>query len=153
MGARSFFPLQKGFTLIELVTVIVLLGAISIFALPRMMDRTGVDAAAFEQELRAALRHGRALASASGCEVQVRLSGGMYGVYLRGDAAGTSCGSGGFTQPARRPVESGAYEGSVPGTLTVSDFTVTFDGLGRSSGATVNVEGRTITVSAAGYVG
>jgi MSHA pilin protein MshC len=37
--------------------------------------------------------------------------------------------------------------------LVVSDFTVTFDGLGRSSGATVNVGGRTITVSGAGYVG
>jgi MSHA pilin protein MshC len=158
-GRRSFplpnspFPLQRGFTLVELVTVILLLGALSVFALPRMMDRTGLDATAFEQELRAALRHARALASASGCEVQVRVAGGIYGVYLRGDAAGQSCGTGTFTQPAAWPVRGGAYEGPVPDNVTVGDLTVTFDGLGRSSGGSTSVGGRTITVSVAGYVG
>ncbi len=137
----------------ELVTVILLLGALSVFALPRMMDRTGVDAAAFEQELRAALRHARSVASASGCDVQVRVGSGTYGVYVHGDAAGTSCGSSGFTQPVARPVQGGAYEGLVPGGVAVGSLTVTFDALGRSSGGSVNVGSRTITMSSAGYVG
>jgi len=144
---------SRGFTLIELVTVILLLGAVSVFALPRLMDRTGLDAAAFEQELKAAFRHARALASASGCEVQVRVTAGEYGVFLRADAAGQSCGSGGFTQAARQPVRGGAYQGTVPSGLTVGALTVTFDGLGRSSGGSISVGPRTITVSSAGYVG
>lgn len=144
---------SRGFTLIELVTVILLLGAISVFALPRLMDRSGLDAAAFEQELKAALRHARALASASGCEVQVRVAAGEYGVFLRADAAGQSCGSGAFTQVARQPVRGGAYQGTVPSGLAVGTLTVTFDALGRTGGGSLTVGTRTITVSGTGYVG
>jgi prepilin-type N-terminal cleavage/methylation domain-containing protein len=143
----------RGFTLIELVTVIVLLGAISVFALPRLMDRTGLDAAAFEQELKAALRHGRALALASGCDVQVRITSSGYGVFVRADAAGQSCGSGAFTQTIPRPVQGGAYQGVVPSGLSVGALTVSFDALGRTAGGSVAVGNRTITVSGVGYVG
>ncbi|WP_018953482.1 pilus assembly FimT family protein [Thioalkalivibrio sulfidiphilus] len=145
--------INRGFTLIELVTVIVLLGAISVFALPRMMDRTAVDAAAFEQELKAALRHGRALALASGCDVQVQITPAAYGVFVRAGAAGQSCGSGAFTHAVPRPIQSGAYQGVVPSGLSVGTLTITFDALGRTAGGSVAVENRTITVSGAGYVG
>ena len=35
---------QHGFTLIELVVVLVLVGILSVFALPKLMDRASMDA-------------------------------------------------------------------------------------------------------------
>ncbi|OGW42423.1 MAG: hypothetical protein A2010_14080 [Nitrospirae bacterium GWD2_57_9] len=53
---------RKGFTLIELVMVLVLIGIIAAFAAPRMGDVTGTKAGAFADKLRADIRYAQNLA-------------------------------------------------------------------------------------------
>lgn len=48
---------QEGFTLVELITVMVILGILSAFALPRIMDNRVFTGAAFNAEVVSALRY------------------------------------------------------------------------------------------------
>ena len=68
----------SGFTLIELILVIVVLGALSVFVSPRFFQKTSFDSLAFEQELKTAIRFAHTLSIASGCEVQVSLTANSY---------------------------------------------------------------------------
>jgi MSHA pilin protein MshC len=53
---------HKGFTLIELVMVIVLIGIIAMFVAPRMVDVAGTKAGSFRDKLRADIRYAQNLA-------------------------------------------------------------------------------------------
>ncbi|MCK9419922.1 MAG: type II secretion system GspH family protein [Nitrospirae bacterium] len=53
---------RKGFTLIELVMVLVLIGIIAMFVAPRMVDVAGTKAGAFRDKLRADIRYAQNLA-------------------------------------------------------------------------------------------
>lgn len=80
---------QKGFTLIELVVVIVILGLLAATALPRFIDLTGDARLASVQGVAGGLRSAAALARA---EVMVNGSGGgtiqMDGVNVAVNASG-----------------------------------------------------------------
>jgi MSHA pilin protein MshC len=53
---------QKGFTLIELVMVLVLIGILAVFVAPRLGDVTSSKAGAFRDKLRADIRYAQDLA-------------------------------------------------------------------------------------------
>ena len=55
---------QRGFTIIELVTVILILGILAVVAIPRFMDRS-FDERGFHDAVKAALQHARHVAVAS----------------------------------------------------------------------------------------
>lgn len=150
--------IEAGFTLIELITVMVLVGALALVVLPRLSGRADIDAAAFEQELVAALRTARSVATASGCPVQVRIDSAEYGVYLPSGAAGYQCGNAGagFTVPLPHPTGNRTYPAPVPGGVHLTATTVTFDGRGGAQtvpSGTIHLGGRTVSVvSETGYV-
>lgn len=124
---------QAGFTLVELITVIVILGIVSAVALPRMTDRSAFQARGFEDEVLAALRHARALAVASGCEVQVSIAGNAYTLNQQ-----LNCGAGGFTVAVIDPASQSAnYTGTAPAgiTLTAAPQPFVFDALGQATSA------------------
>ena len=144
-----------GFTLVELVLVLVLVGALSVFALPAFFDRSAYSEYAFQQELVGAFRYARKSAIASGCEVRVRVDAGGYALHYRGGGSDISCGTGPFVEDVPDPGGGGAYAASPPpGVAIGSGLTVAFDGLGRpSSAGTVNLASRSLTVEAGtGYV-
>lgn len=55
---------QRGFTLIEMVTVMIIVGILAVVAIPYFMDRT-FDERGFHDTVRAALQHARHVAVAS----------------------------------------------------------------------------------------
>lgn len=143
---------QQGFTIVELVVVIVLLGILSVTVLPRFFDISGYRDRAAYDELASALRYAQKLAVASGCEVQVALSANSYALQQHA----TDCSSGAFADISNHPVTTGAFSDVA---LTPSLGNCIFDPMGRCTDGTdpvdvtVGVGGRTISVvGETGYV-
>ncbi|MDP1698610.1 MAG: type II secretion system protein [Xanthomonadaceae bacterium] len=130
---------SAGFTVVELIAVIVVLGILSAMALPRLTDRSAFQARGFEDEVFAALRHARALAVASGCEVQVSIAGNGYTLNQQ-----SGCDVGGFTLAVPDPAtQAPVYAGTAPAGITLSavpaNFVFTDRGETFAAGVPTNV--------------
>jgi len=80
---------QRGFTIVELVMVIVVLGVLSAVAVPRFFDRKAFDERFYFEEALSAVRYAQKLAIASGCSIEIQLDQhGYRAVYTNdcGDA-------------------------------------------------------------------
>lgn len=113
-------PLQgknaQGFTLIELIAIVVLLAILGVVALSRLSGFGGIEPRAFFNDTVNALRYAQKLAVSTGCAVQVSLTTGGY--QLR---QGDSCTSGTYTRPVVNPVNRGiAYQANAPSGVTIS---------------------------------
>jgi MSHA pilin protein MshC len=151
------YPLvdKRGFTLVELVTIIVLLGILAVMVLPRMFDAAAFRGRGFLDEVANAARYAQKLAVASGCDVELSLSASDYALHQRTDCDDDSSA---FSRDVPRPAGSGAFEGSVPSGVSMSvtgSPPVIFDSQGRATpgGVTVTIDGRSFTiVGESGYV-
>ena len=134
--------LSKGFTLIELVVIMLLIGILAAFAIPKFFNLSDYRTRAAYDEVAGAVRYAQKLAVASGCEVQVSISGNSYALQQHS----TDCTSGAFTTISNHPITSNTISGvsltSIPGSFI-------FDAMGRSSGVvTVNIDSDSFTVIA-----
>lgn len=64
----------RGFTMVELILVIVVAGILASVAVPRMLGRTGFDTRGFADQLAATVRFAQKLAVAQHTDVHVRLT-------------------------------------------------------------------------------
>ncbi|MEO1767298.1 prepilin-type N-terminal cleavage/methylation domain-containing protein [Thiobacter aerophilum] len=134
---------MRGFTLVELVVVIVILGILAVVVAPRFFDRATFDARGFSDELAQTVRFAQKLAVAQHGTIHVLTGGGQVRV----------CWDVACSQPAPSPA-GGALTRVIPTGVSVSGpAALSFDALGRpSSGASYNVSGggvnRTLTVEA-----
>lgn len=67
--------LQRGFTMIELIVVLIVLGILVAVSIGRFFDRTGFDADTFTSQTRSILRYAQKTAVAQNRSVFVRLDG------------------------------------------------------------------------------
>ena len=147
-------------TVVELITVIVILGILAAIALPRFVGRNAFDERGFSDQVRATLRYAQKLAIAKRREVCVNYLPAGAGLPDRlaltfnpTIVAGAACGS-----VVNLPGQSAPYVVNVPaGIALVLSANFRFNGLGQPSVApvTVALTGRAlpITVSAeTGYV-
>ncbi len=148
---------SRGYTLVELVTVVVILGILSAFAVPRFFDQDVFEERGFYEEVVAALRYGQKIAVGSGCPVQISIDASGYALAQqtvlanRCDPADVS-----WAVPVLLP-DGLAAAGTTPTGVTLGPVvTYQFDGLGQTDlGAdlTVSVGAWSLIVQAqSGYV-
>jgi len=130
----------SGFTLVELILVIVLLSILSAVALPRFFGRSDFDERVFFDDTLNAIRYAQKVAVATGCQTQVVILGNSYTLLREDNCNGTSPTFSNkdpvinpVTGPVVDPVTgSTAYTGRQSGVnLTPDQTEITFDSLGR----------------------
>lgn len=150
---------RTGFTLTELVTVVVLLGIVSIFAASRFFSRSDFDERGFFELSMQATRYAQQVAMASGCDVRVQFTGSGYSLHkwINGGSCAADSGGAGLTL-LQRP-GGGDFSDTAPDGVSVASAMWYFDSIGRprvasgggfgnliASAASVTVGGRTLTV-------
>jgi MSHA pilin protein MshC len=141
-----------GFTLIELVTVMTVLGILAAFLGPRFFSQQVFSERGCADELAFALRVSQKAAVATGCPVQLTLTSTSYAAAQQA-ASGNACNPADTTwSVAVIGADGTAIQGSAPSSTTVSPTGVfKFDDQGRLIGSpatTLTIGSRTITIDA-----
>lgn len=127
---------QSGFTIIELVIVIVLLGILSTYAAIKSVPASTATLPSQAMKMAADLRHVQALASSWGVSLVVLASEGghVYSVKCKTASATGPCNSLPVVDPVTGTSFSVDLQSSQPGVTFVAPTTatLTFDSLGRS---------------------
>lgn len=145
---------ERGFTLPELVLVLIIIGVMAAVALPRLQDGSGFKDEAWHQDVVSALRYGHHTAVAARRLVCATVGTNTVTLSIAGANPASSCsstlpgpdGSANFTQSSTAPATSGATlyfqpSGRVTSDgagTTASDFKISISGQ-----ADVNVIGET----------
>ncbi len=131
---------QAGFSFVELVVVLVLVGILAAFTIPRLVSQSSFDLAGYQQELAFGLRYGQKYAFAAGCPVRATITSGGFALQHS-----SSCDAGDFAVLVPHPTKSGGFTVPAPAGITLSPAgTFTFLGTGEAS-TTVTI---TLTSSA-----
>jgi MSHA pilin protein MshC len=157
LPALSTATRDHGFTVIELVVVIVILGILAAFAAPRFFDNRTFAERGYYEELASALKYAQKLAVASGCSVRMQITAGAYDARQQAVVNG-SCDTADATWPTVVRLSNGQLlSGTSPVGVSASPaVTLTFDSLGRvnlASDQSISVGSFALTVKAdSGYV-
>ena len=124
---------NAGFSLIELIAVIVLLSILGLVAFGRLSVSTETEAVAFYDETVSAVGFAQKLAISTGCDVRVIMSAGGY--QLRQSSA---CTADNFTQAVPNPANRAAdyQSGTIPTGYSFTTGNITFNALGLREEAT-----------------
>ncbi len=140
---------NRGFTMVELITVIIIVGILAVAAAPRFFDQNTFESRGFYDQVISTLRYAQKAAIAQHRFVCVAITGNNTITLTQGTA--NTCGG-----ALGSPDGHAAYIVNAPNGVTVSNAGFFFDALGRPSAAqsiTVNGYATAITVEAeTGYV-
>ncbi len=145
---RSLF--QGGFTLIELVMVLVMLGVLAVFAAPRVFNRNDFEARGFHDQTLATLRFAQKTAIAQRRTVCVAFTATTVTLTRASTEASATCGP--TPPPVPVPGPRGELVLTAPANVafTAVPAGFSFDGLGQSRPASVPPAVRTLSVVNAG---
>ena len=144
----------RGFTIVELIMVIVILGIISAVALPRFFDRKTFDGRFYFEEVLSSVRYAQKLAVASGCSIKVLVDNDGYRLTYAKDCGVRP------TDPRINDLvadpSGGDYQGANEHHVKINKkLVVTFDSLGAASPSdSVEFAGGsfTLTVHSTGFI-
>ncbi|MDT8404411.1 type II secretion system protein [Sulfuriflexus sp.] len=133
----------RGFTLVELVLIMVIIGFLSVTALPKFFSQDDFENRGFYTEVLNAVRYAQQLAVAINCDTQVALTGNSYTVTIADNPS--ICDGSAIATSAPDPVtgQSGFTGNSSSATISSSAGSFSFNALGQAS--------TDVTVSAGGY--
>ena len=157
MSARA----AGGFTMIELIVVIVLMAILAMTAMPRFFDSGSFEGPAFAEELASAARYAQKLAVTSGCPVRFSVPDPTRYELKQPQAAPSHtvpCDTT-FTRDVLNPGTGAAFAATAPSGVTMggSPLTVEFRANGApyttggavlTSDVTVAVGGKLVTITA-----
>ena len=118
---------KTGFTLVELIVVIVMVGIVALIAAPRFFAQGAFNVARFQDTTITALRYGHKLAQTQRTDVYVRSNGSSVAL----------CYDAGCTTPIQNPVEGAAYIVTAPTGFNIASINFSFNSLGQPSAAQV----------------
>lgn len=122
-------PESRGFTLVELLMVMVIIGILAVVVGPRFFDRQVFDDRLYFEESLSAVRYGQKLALATGCQIHAQVDATGYALSYAAACGGVASGS-----PVANP-SGGDYTAGNPQNVSVSPtLNVTFDSLGTATG-------------------
>ncbi len=119
---------------------------LAVVAIPRWVGTQAFEERGFYDEAMSAARYAQKFAVATGCEVQLTVSAGVYTLHQRA----TDCATGAFTRDVVNPGTGAApFTGTTPSgiTFTMSTATVVFDALGKTGDGVT----RTVTVGSRSF--
>lgn len=142
--------LGTGFSLIELIVVIIVMAILVGIAAPRFFGRGTFEGPAFAQELAAAARYAQKVAVVTGCRVDLVVTTSGYGVFQPQATTPPCSGVLTVTLPVTHPATGSAFAGSVPAGVSLGGAgTVQFSATGApDAAATFTVGDQSVTIAA-----
>jgi MSHA pilin protein MshC len=119
---------NSGFTLIELVTSLVLVGVLAAVAAPRFVDNRSFDQRGYADELAAGLRYAQRVAIASSCNVSFGITANQYSAFQR-DVHATCATASAWNRPVLR-LDGTALAGAAPAGVVATPATFQFEANG-----------------------
>lgn len=143
---------MAGFSLIELIACIVIIGILGAIAGPKFFDNTPLSQRGYVDEVASAIRYANSVAVGSGCDVFITLTSTTYQASQRAVAGNTCATSGGWSTPVQWNDGSGMVSGTAPSGVTLNPVTqIVFNAQGNitsGTSATLTIGAHTISVDA-----
>jgi len=122
----------RGFTLIELITILVLVGVMAAVALPRFADRRAFESRGFTDQVLSTLRFAQKSAIAERRRVRVAIAASSVTVNVCTEMAGVDACTGGISACSTAlTLPAGGNAITAPAGITLTAHTFRFDCQGR----------------------
>ena len=143
-GACGRLFRSGGFTLVELVAVLVIMGVVAAYAAPRLVDNTAFSERGYADEIAASLRYARRIAIASDCNVRFTVNAAGYNAAQQTACNPANAWAVGVQSPDRRALANATPAGVAVG-AAVFEFRAAGDLLNPV--APLNVGAHSVTVN------
>lgn len=137
---------QGGFTVIELLACIVILGVLAAVTAPRFVNMQAFAERGYADDIASSLRYARRIAIASDCRVRMTINADSYSAWQQ-----ATCGAGAWITPVLRP-DGTPLDGTTPDDVNIaSDTTVEFrsNGAAATGSVAIAVGARSVSIDGA----